>query len=80
MVRRTKMTVTVSRRRQWTAAPHIMSVDPDAPAFHPGPCVSHRWNGGASCSGQQDNREKSSHIYATKIRTGPLLTDGAIRR
>jgi hypothetical protein len=80
MVRWTMMMVVVSRRRQRTAAPHIMPMDPDAPAFHPGPCVSRRWNGSACCSGQQDDREKSSHTYSAKIRTGLLLADGTIRR
>jgi hypothetical protein len=80
MVRRTMMMVTVSRRRQGTAAPHIMPMDPDAPAFHPGSRISHRWSGGARCSGQQDDREKSSHAYSTKIRTGPLIADGTIQR
>ena len=61
--------------RQWSATPHIMTMDPDAPAFLPGPCVSHRWNGGACRSGQQDDREKSSHRYSTKIRTERLLAD-----
>ncbi|MDB5784408.1 MAG: hypothetical protein JWQ50_4323 [Caballeronia mineralivorans] len=79
MVRRTMTMVMVSRRRQRTAAPHIVPMDPDAPAFHPGPCVSHRWNGGACCSRQQDDREKSSHTYSTKIWTGLLLANGTIR-
>ena len=58
-------------RRQWTAAPHVMTMDPDAPAFLAGPGVSHRGYGGARCSGQQDDREKSSHTYSTKIQTEP---------
>jgi hypothetical protein len=79
MVRRTMMMVTVSRR-QGTAAPHIMPMDPHAPAFDPGSCVSRRWSSGARCSGQQDDREKSSHAYSTKIRTRPLIADGTIQR
>jgi len=31
----------VVSRWQRTAAPHVMTMDPDAPAFLPGPCVSH---------------------------------------
>jgi len=66
MTRRRAMMM-VSRWGQWTAAPHVMTVDPDAPAFLPGPSVSHRGNGGARCSGQQDDREETSHTRSTKI-------------
>ncbi len=62
-------------RRQRSAAPHVVTMDPDAPAFLPGPSVSHRGNGGTRCSGQQDDREKSSHKCSTKIQTEPWLAD-----
>ena len=52
--RRTMMMV--SRRRQRTAATHVVTMNPDAPTFLPGPSVGHRGNGGTRCSGQQDDR------------------------
>lgn len=69
----------VSRRRQRTAAPHIMTMNPDAPAFLPGPSLGYRGNGGARCSGQQDDREKSSHRCSTKSeqnRDSPMQSSG----
>jgi len=70
MARRRPM-IMVSRRRQRTAAPHVVTMDPDAPTFLPGASVGHRGNGGARCGGQQDDREKSSHTCSTKIQTEP---------
>lgn len=57
----------VSRRWQRTAAPHVMTMNPDAPAFLPGPGLSRRGHGRPRCSGQQDDREKSSHTCSAKI-------------
>ena len=68
MPRRRAMMV-VSRRWQRTAAPHVVTMNPDAPAFLPGPGFSHRGYGGARRGGQQDDREKSSHTCSIKIRT-----------
>ena len=68
MPRRRAMMV-VSRRWQRTAAPHVVTMNPDAPAFLPGPGFSHRGYSGAHRSGQQNDREKSSHTCSIKMRT-----------
>jgi hypothetical protein len=76
-VPRRRAMMMVSRRWQRTAAPHVMTTNPDAPAFLPGPGVSHRGNGDARCSGQQDDCENSSHTCSTKIWTESRPADAS---